>query len=50
MLKKATDSFIGSYKEHPELTCFVMLMCAAVMTYSFYTFAEKSQLMSHIEE
>ena len=50
MLKKAADSFIGSYKEHPELTMFVMLMCSCIMGYSVYTFAEKVTLQSHIAD
>jgi hypothetical protein len=41
---KIIDSFASSYKEHPELTLFVLLLCTAMVGYSTMTFADKEMV------
>jgi hypothetical protein len=44
------ENFAKSFREHPSLTLFVILICCGVLGYSVRSFAEKVDLNNHITE
>ena len=50
MVKRAVDSFVESYIEHPALTTFFVIVCGMIVGWVTYTFAKKADIDAHVIE